>query len=473
MLGAFNRWPHTLFGRLAVLMLIVVAGSQALSYTIMDRYRDRISAEQLARLVDAHVHAAAVLIAALPADQAQARFSDTPDVTPFPNAGRARLQSNILSRPALFEPRRDFLRDVAERLRARMAPQYDPRLFVSRAPLRALWVSFHVAGKTWWLTLPRVPTTNEMSWRWMSLLALALVLAVAATAWISWHTTSPLTALIQALRDLGAGQQPKPLIPKGPDDIRSLTHEFNRMLGNLDALEAERRELLAGVSHDLRAPLTRMRLRSEFIEQTPDKEAWLRDVQSLENIVSQFLSFVRQEEGEQPIKVSLQSVVAPLIQHYQQLGQNIELQGTDAPPLWLRPQALERLLVNLIDNAIEYGAPPIIVTLQFSQGIQTLLVRDHGPGIAPEAIAHALSPYVRLAADRGGAGHCGLGLAIVARIARLLEAELKLSNAEGKGLRVSLSWPAQIAATLGQRPPYFSGRRALQANHGSSNHNPD
>lgn len=461
-------WPRTLFGRLSIWLLIMVAVGQALSYAIMDRYRDQSSAEQLARLIDAQIHAAVVLLAVLPYQEAVHRYSDT-------NADSAQLQANNVVRPTLITPQRDFLRQVERRLQQRVEPQYEPKLFISREPQRALWVRFDTPEARWWLVFKRVPASTSMSWQWWALLGLALVIALGATAWISWHVTAPLARLVQGLRNLGDGKAPSPLALRGPDDVRMLTREFNRLLAQLSAFESERRELLAGVSHDLRAPLTRMRLRAEFLEPITEQAAWLRDLQSLESIIDQFLSYVREGEEEAWQTLSLASVVGPLAEHYQQLNHPVYFKAASAPALLLRPLALERLLVNLLENALEYGAPPIEIELQLGANAeQSLQVRDHGSGIDPQAMSNALSPYVRLAADRGGAGHCGLGLAIVSRIARGLNAQLNLQNAPGGGLVVTLTWPApSLRAAPVPRTPYFAARRAPQANPEFSTRNPD
>lgn len=231
----------------------------------------------------------------------------------------------------------------------------------------------------------------------------------------------PLTdAEVQPLRvDPGAGQE-----------LHQFVDRFNRLAERVQAAQRERRALLAGVSHDLRTPLARLRLRVETQLEGPVVASLEADLTAIEHVVNQFLAYVQGEAaprlGEpQPLPATVARVVAQA----QQAGQAVQApqlpQVPAARPCLLPERAVERVLSNLIDNALAYGRPPVGVAVSVADdGTWTLRVSDDGPGMTAEQFAAACQPFVRLDSTRSDLGHCGLGLAIVAQMARQLNAEL-------------------------------------------------
>jgi two-component system osmolarity sensor histidine kinase EnvZ len=219
--------------------------------------------------------------------------------------------------------------------------------------------------------------------------------------------------------------------------VRRLSQRFNAMLERLEAASRERRTMLAGIAHDLRAPLTRLRLR--LAEAGGDAGTTARseaDLAALERITGQFLLFAGADGDEPAAVVPLDALLAELA-----AVADASTLVLDTEPLErrVRPVALGRAIANLIDNALEHGRPPLLLVLESGPGPDgfTIRLRDEGLGIPPEQWARALEPFQRLDRARGGQGHCGLGLAIADRVAREHGGRLRAgSDGPGEGFEV-------------------------------------
>lgn len=227
-------------------------------------------------------------------------------------------------------------------------------------------------------------------------------------------------AEVQPLRlDAGAGQE-----------LHQFVDRFNRLAERVQAAQRERRALLAGVSHDLRTPLARLRLRVETQLEGPVVASLEADLMAIEHIVNQFLAYVQGESAPrlgalQPLPATVARVVAQAQAAGQPLKAPVLPTTPSARPCLLPEQAVERVLSNLIDNALAHGQPPVGVAVDVADdGAWTLRVSDGGAGMTPAQFEGACQPFVRLDSTRSDLGHCGLGLAIVAQMARHLNAEL-------------------------------------------------
>ena len=302
------------------------------------------------------------------------------------------------------------------------------------------WLGFtDEAGRRFWLEIhPPKPPESGLQ---LLLNAAVLTLLALAGAWLLFRQVDrPLTRLVGALRRVGRGELPGELPESGPRELRELAQSFNRMVADSRRLKQDRDTLLAGVSHDLRAPITRLKLRAEILDDDT-RAGFARDVDDIARIAEQFLDFARGDAPvAQPGVCALPDVLQALTHDYAEREVWI-----GAPPpdcrLAVPATALRRALTNLLDNAQAYGAPPVELDCEAAAGQLTLTVRDHGGGIAPDQREAALQPFVRLDPSRGGRGHCGLGLAIVAQFARRHGGELALLEAEGGGLEVRLTLP--------------------------------
>jgi len=337
---------------------------------------------------------------------------------------------------------------IVEELRKELGPT--TLVGFDRHNINGLWVSFDLGPDRYWLVIPRAPTRDDRSLVWAGWSALVLLLSMLGAAIIVRRLNQPLADLASAAKRLAAGARPERLQDKGPHEIATVTRAFNSMARNLERAENDRAMLLAGVSHDLRTPLTRLRLGVEMLPDNVDRHgrhAMIEDIEDINAIIGQFLNFVRDENSEQPTRIDPAGLVESLAGRYVEKGHELETDTRASPRnAVLRPLAIRRLLQNLIDNAIRYGKAPITVAAR-SDGDDLLLeVLDRGPGIPPEAVERVLQPFTRLDMARGGGG-TGLGLAIVDRIVRQHGGQLALEPRPGGGLIARIRLPLDCRKT--------------------------
>jgi two-component system osmolarity sensor histidine kinase EnvZ len=275
---------------------------------------------------------------------------------------------------------------------------------------------------------------------WTGGLLVSFVVVFIGGMALLWRVQVPLRKLEQALDATRPSQTPKRLELHGPDEVVRLADRFNLMTDRLHQYEQDREVMLAGVAHDLRAPVTRLRLQLE-LENGHRRNEMLCNLDSIEAIVDQFLLFARGGESEAVTEWDMNAFLAEVTAPYE--DQNVsytleEKQDVIAP---IQPSSLRRALCNLIENALEYGGKPVEVSLHHRGDRLELTVRDHGPGIPEENRAKALRPFTRLDDARARQGHCGLGLSIANRIAESHGGSLILDNAPDGGLLARLVLP--------------------------------
>jgi len=342
------------------------------------------------------------------------RLAVGPDPDPRPAAaapGRRRgLADPLLQRQALA-----LQRSLCRRL------DRCPAVRPARQGPRGVWVAMASPLEAVWLFAPLPPLPG---WPPDPLL-LALALGVGGLSsgllHLSHAVQRPLRRLEQALA--GVNLQPGlPVVvpPEGSQAVRRLTGRFNAMVERLDRAGREQTTMLAGIAHDLRAPLTRLRLRLDLAPAAglaaDDCRRSLADLAALERITSQFLRFAGLDQGEPAVLVPLAALLAEVAAAAGAVPLELALEPLERR---VRPTALARAVANLLDNALAHGASPLCLELRGEDATGfTITLWDHGPGIPASAWSRALEPFQRLDPSRGDQGHCGLGLAIAERIAR-------------------------------------------------------
>ena len=423
-------YPRSLFGRLALLLLVVVAIS--LVATIFFFRQDR--AALLARAFgDTKIAQLQAVRAAVEASDARER-RDT-----LLRIGREYdvriVPEDLRPNPGGMMPLGPAMRDLEHRLRDQLGEGTELRVAPGRG---LLFVRVVAAGTGYWIgfPLPRPAGEDEPTHAIIWSLALAAVLLLSAFVFAR-YIARPLRDLNTAVERVGRGEMPPPLPESGPSEIATLSRGFNVMTQNLRQLEQDRALLLAGVSHDLRTPLARLRLGIEMDERDEGaREGMVDDIEEMDRIIGQFLDFARGDHEIPPEPVDPNAIVQTCVERYQRSGGDLQFRPGSVPPVRLRNTAFSRLVTNLIDNAISYGAPPVEVTTAQSGGDFVLEVADRGPGIAPADVERVKQPFSRGSAARtnaNGVAGAGLGLAIVERIARMHGGRLDLAPRPGGG----------------------------------------
>ena len=312
-----------------------------------------------------------------------------------------------------------------------------------------LWLSFHIDDDEYWLRIPRERIERQIALRWLGWGALALVLSLLAAYFLVSRLNFPLRALAEGAGAIGKGKIPEPIPESGPEEIATLSHAFNQMSKDLARLDADRALILAGVSHDLRTPLSRLRLGLEMSGADPQlREGMTADIEEMDRTINQFLDFARTDGGEPVQSADLAAIAAEVAEHYRRRGKSIATDFSHVPELPLQLMSMRRVVMNLIDNALRYGEKEVSVAVRAEDGAVALEVADRGPGI-PESEAERLKqPFTRLEVARSDKGGAGLGLAIVERVVRAHRGRFELLPREGGGLvaRIRLPLEGQAAA---------------------------
>ena len=341
-------------------------------------------------------------------------------------------------------PESRFMNIVRRELASSLGPQTRIAARVDDVP--GFWVSFRFSEMDedeYWLVLPRDRAKRSITNQWLTWGLLALIAALAVAGLIATRISRPLKALAQSAATVGRGQEPEPLAETGADELRSLATAFNRMAADLQAHERDRSEVLAGISHDLRTPLTRLRLEAELsVSDDGARQAVIADIEQMEAVISQFLDYARADRGEEVQLSSLPALLDALAERQRYLAHPLTLVlADDLPDLALRPKAMNRALTNLIDNAWKYGANAVTLRAFHLAGAVVIEVSDNGPGIPESEIERLKRPFTRLENARTNASGTGLGLAIVERVARVHGGQLHLLPNIPNGLIARLTLP--------------------------------
>jgi two-component system, OmpR family, osmolarity sensor histidine kinase EnvZ len=355
----------------------------------------------------------------------------------LPPAKLARLSGLPLRVGATPPTRRDrVLEDQAALLRQLLCPAAEPcpTVLPAAGPQRGVWVEVLAPLDPVWLLVPIPPVRPWPPDPWLLLVGLGLGTSTALLLFFWWEVQRPLLQLQKALARVGQHQWPALQRERGTAMVRQLTARFNATVQRLQTAERERAVMLAGIAHDLKSPITRLRFRLSLADlPASDLRQAEADLAAMERITGQFLQFSGGGDNEAAVAVPLEQLLAE-----QTAGLDAAELELDLEPLErvVQPVALARAVANLIDNARSHGTPPLCLELRSAEpageGFRIVLW-DGGAGIAAEQWDQALVPFQRLDAARGGRGHCGLGLAIAARVARAHGG--RLERLEGAGTR--------------------------------------
>ncbi|RDK07552.1 ATP-binding protein [Cupriavidus lacunae] len=420
------RRIDTLFGRIALLIaaVLVISHFSWLAILRMDRRQQQVdySVEQMLFQLDSIERALdARPPARLPSLVETASTTAADEHATAPKGGRSRR---------LVE---QFIRRLPQGTEIRLEDETTPRIWI-KLPSRADWIAMPIL----WVHNP--PPDNRLVPGVMLVVGVAIVFAVL----IAWQIQRPVRDMANAAEQLSRQHAVPPLRERGPHELRQLIERFNRMVGDLARIEQERNTMLAGIAHDLKTPLARLRLRAEMLADPKAAAGVTRDVDSMAAIVEQFLSFAQTSEPTArpvPVDRRVNELAASLAEQERQVvlslgaGEGFRMIATQ----------LDRIVGNLVDNAYAYGKPPVCIATSRTPEGYLLVVEDQGAGIPDGDKDRATLPFVRLDPARGGNAHSGLGLAIVDRLVRQAGGKLNLVNADGGGFRVEMLFGAAAA----------------------------
>jgi two-component system osmolarity sensor histidine kinase EnvZ len=313
---------------------------------------------------------------------------------------------------------------------------------------RELLIYFRNDGRQYRLTVPGTAIRANDVWPFLWLIAANILIVWLSVMFAVWQINEPLRRSAEALASSSNQLAEIDLPASAPKEFAVFAQRFNELARKLAAQERERALLLAGVSHDLRAPLTRIQLRADLMatKETSGKSGLSVDAASMRHIIDQFLDYQRGNIEANATLIDLRMTSRDVVERYQEAGRDVRFSGEDSALVLADPSAIERILGNLIDNALDYGSEPIEVQLGIEGGHALLQVRDHGPGIEEHQVSRLLQPFERLDDSRSLHGHCGLGLSIVNRLIKELRGSLSFGNHVQGGLIVSVRLPIRSTA---------------------------
>ena len=431
--------PRTLLVRTFLLMVILIVLSFAASVAVFRHVEQQPRAQQMAQLVVSVVNLTRAAVLSAAPEWRVALLSELAESEGLlvQMAEYGDVLEELPDHPSI-------LRDMAERVRASLGA--DTRFAAERNGVEALWVSFFIGNEEFWVALPRERIEHPVSQVLLVWGGGVLALALFSAYFVAHQVARPLKGLVQAAQQVGQGATPQPLPEHGAQEIVAVSRAFNQMSDDLAADERERALVLAGISHDLRTPLARVRLAAELSADEALRKGLVDDVEQMDAVIRQFLDYARLDENEAVVLTDLQALVQEVVQPFTAQARSLTLDLQPLPPFAVRPLLLRRAISNLLDNAIKHGGGEITVRLGQDGSRVVLTVADCGAGIPAAQREAAKRPFVRMESARSDAPGSGLGLAIVERAIRLHGGGLFLEDHANGGLSAKLVLPEDPAA---------------------------
>lgn len=453
-------FPQTLGGQLLAMLLLALTITQGLGLLVLTDERNRAVRAALGLEAAGRAANVALLLDDAPPDLRPSivRAANSPlvrfEVGLEPEASHHSTDADfVLSqiRQILGEPEREVRADVhalatdpvpmPDGMPAAMRPMHDAMMAGRTDPVE-LTLSIRLARGDWLnvRTMFYRPGLQLSPQALLPLLLMAMAVALVAW-WTARRVVRPMRALSVGADLLGRGLEADPLPMTGPTEVRDTTRAFNQMKDRLTRFVNERTHMLAALSHDLRSPLTAMRLRIEMLNETEDSIRLKALVEQMQAMVEATLEFARGVTREEPAAtVDLVALLGDLVSDVG--GDRATLAPSPPLPVTIRPQALNRALRNLIDNAIRYGGVAN-VTLTQKPGTAVISIADKGPGLPDDQLEAVFEPFVRLEGSRNrDTGGVGLGLSIARTIIQAHGGTIMLLNMPGGGLEAVIRLPS-------------------------------
>ena len=437
-----NFLPKRLLSRFVLLIATLLIVSQLVSLIIFDNYEREPRAEALAQEIITIVNfTKASLYAAAPSKRIQL-FRE------INNIGDIKIYVAYPFESIKDIPDDPFLKLVVKKITARIPP--GNFVAINHYDIPGVWVSFEIDADMFWVLVPRLIQDRPFPWHWIGWGLVIAILAIFGAYVTTKRISRPIKNLIEAADKVRNGHKVGKIPLDSVTEFRELSEAFNEMADNLAQISKERNFLLASVSHDIRTPLTRIRLASEMLPPNSSslKESLEEDVMEINDILNQFLDFARGFQDEPRVPVNLGKLLKEIQMKHKRMDQNFILKKknirTDIPKklfIDLRPLAFQRCLDNLINNAFFYSTGRVTLEASLLEESITISIIDNGPGIPEEQKSKLLKPFERVDEARGNKGGSGLGLTIADRIVKAHDGKLELINRSEGGLDAKITIP--------------------------------
>jgi len=436
--------PKSLFWRLAMLLMAALAIAVLAMIFLFRQDRATLIARNFTEAKMAQVEALRTTLANLTPEERGSR-----PMMALQKIGReyGALLVPVDRRPEIGQiPRGPALQPLVDKLQEQLGRDTEVRLGM-RMDQPIVWIRLSVGGdanRGVWAGFPiRNVESGEVPMRLLGMLAVILAALLAGTFWFARRLSRPLADLADAVDKVAVGKRPDPLPEDGPTEIARVAHNVNRMAANLERLEKNRSTMLAGISHDIRTPLTRLRLASEIsVNDAQSRSEMAADIDEIDRIVTQFLDFARGNPKEAPERADMQIVLTALAHKAESRTLPVQwTAGQEAIFVNTYPAAFERMIMNLIENAHRYGRPPVELHLRRDGAMVDIDVLDAGDGVKAEDVERLKEPFVRGDQARGGVMGAGLGLALVERLAQWHGGSFDLLPRSGGGTIARLRLP--------------------------------
>ena len=437
--------PQTLLARFILLISALLLVAQITSLKIFDYFERDVRAQALAKEISTVVNFTKASIEAAASSKRLKLLSE------LSGLGDVSIYPAYYFEPLEPIPEDPFLQLVVKKI-AQQLP-VGTLITVNHYDIPGIWVSFEIDSDLFWLVMPRTLIDRPFPWHWIGwgvvIFSLAVVGAYIATKRISM----PLSRLSRAAEQIKRGGKVHPLPLDNVVEFSEVSEAFNEMSDSLSKISEERRFLLASVSHDIRTPLTRLRIASEMLPNQSHeiKDSMEQDIQEINEIINQFLDFARGFEDEPVAPVNLGKFLKEIQRKHARMGQNFKLKKknirSNIPKklfIDLRLSAFQRCLDNLINNAFFYSKGNVEMQATLFEESFSVSIIDDGPGIPEHQKAKLLKPFERVDEARGNIGGSGLGLTIADHIARAHSGKLELINLKKGGLEAKITIPLNL-----------------------------
>jgi len=436
-------FPKNLLNRLILIIASLIIVSQLITIKVFDYFEMEPRAESMAQEISTIVkYTKAAIQSAYPSTrldllQSLSKMSDVKIVPAY-------YFENIKPLPDEI-----FLSMVVKKIKQDLGE--DTIVTLNHYDIPGIWVSFEIGDGLFWAVIPRNVFDRPFPWHWIGWGIVVFLVSISGAYFLTTRINKPLNLLINATSKLKKGLPFKKIPEDTATEFKEVTKAFNEMASNLAKSENERRFIMGSVSHDIRTPLTRMKLSLEML---PKKSAFLKesmdqDIDEINQIINQFLDFVRGFDDEPISSLNFGNFLTELKKQHAILGHDLKIskitRSKDIPKnlfIDVRALAFKRLFDNLINNGVKFSKSNKIelVAKLYDEKIE-INVLDNGPGIPKDKREKLLEPFERLDQSRGSIGGSGLGLAIAHRIVMVHNGKLELLNRRTGGLNVKLTFP--------------------------------